>query len=66
MGENTLCALPSDLAYLQAWAVRGAPRHWPAAEAALFEVRGPSSVELGETGGPAEAWDPPECGAEFS
>jgi site-specific recombinase XerD len=35
MGENTLRALASDLAYLEAWALAatGAPLAWPAAEA---------------------------------
>ena len=35
MGENTLRALASDLAYLEAWALAGtgAPLPWPAAEA---------------------------------
>ena len=38
-------------------AATGPRRHWPAAEATLFEGSWPSSVESGETRGPAEAWD---------
>lgn len=39
MGENTLRALTSDLAYLQAWslAATGAPLPWPAPEAFLLK-----------------------------
>ncbi|KWV42299.1 integrase [Rhizobium altiplani] len=39
MGENTLRALTSDLAYLQAWslAATGAPLPWPAPEALLLK-----------------------------
>jgi len=39
MGENTLRALTSDLAYLQAWslAATGAPLPWPAPEAILLK-----------------------------
>ena len=39
-GENTLRALASELAYLEAWApfaATGAPLHWPAAEATLLK-----------------------------
>jgi hypothetical protein len=68
MGENTLRAPASDLAYLEAWAVRG-DRRSPALAGGRgdpLEVRGPSSLEYGETRGPAEAWDAPECGGESS
>ena len=64
---NTLRALASDLAYLQAWAVRG-DRRSPALAGGRgdpLEVHGPS-LESGETRGPAEAWDAPECGGESS
>ena len=39
MGENTLRALASDLAYLEAWALAatGAPLAWPAAEALVLK-----------------------------
>lgn len=39
MGDNTLRALTSDLAYLQAWslAATGAPLSWPAPEAMLLK-----------------------------
>lgn len=39
MGENTLRALTSDLAYLQAWslAATGSPLPWPAPEALLLK-----------------------------
>lgn len=39
MGENTLRALTSDLAYLQAWALTatGSPLPWPAPEALLLK-----------------------------
>ena len=39
MGENTLRALASDLAYLQAWslAANGSPLPWPAPEALLLK-----------------------------
>ena len=39
MGENTLRALTSDLAYLQAWslAATGTPLPWPAPEAILLK-----------------------------
>ena len=68
MCENTLRALASDLAYLEAWAVRG-DRRSPALAGGRgdpLEVRGPSSLESGETRGPAKAWDAPECGGKSS
>jgi len=39
MGANTLRALTSDLAYLEAWAIAatGAPLLWPAPEALLLK-----------------------------
>jgi len=39
MGENTLRALTSDLAYLEAWAMAatGSPLPWPASEALLLK-----------------------------
>jgi hypothetical protein len=68
MGGNTLRTLASDLAYLEAWAVRG-DRCSPALAGGRgdpLEVRGPSSLESGETRGLAEARDAPECGGESS
>ena len=55
MGENTVRVLASDLAYLEAWAVRG-DRRSPALAGGRgdpLEVRGSSSLESGETRGPA-------------
>ena len=51
MGENSLRALASDLAYLEAWArvATGAALPWPASESLAVEIRGASSVGPGQT-----------------
>ena len=45
-GANSLRALASDLAYLEAWsrAATGAPLAWPATETAVLLLHRPSSV----------------------
>ena len=45
MGDNTLRALTSDLAYLQAWSLSatGSPLPWPAPEALLTRRSGRAS-----------------------
>jgi integrase len=54
MGENTLRALASDLAYLEAWALAatGAPLAWPAAEALALKFVA------------HHLWDPGKCEAD--
>jgi hypothetical protein len=51
MGANTLRALTSDLAYLQAWSLAATEKSllWPAPEAAASKVRRASSVGSGKT-----------------
>src|SRR5271157_3073486 len=67
MGENTLRALASDLAYLEAWAVRGDRRSLALAggRGDPLEVRGPSSLGSGEMRGSAEARDAVRCGGSL-
>jgi hypothetical protein len=50
IGENSLRALASDLAYLEAWAqaATGAALPWPASESLRVEIRGAPSVGPGE------------------
>ena len=52
MGENSLRALASDLAYLEAWALAatGTPLPWPAPGGAGVEIRGAASVGPGPPG----------------
>ncbi len=49
MGDNTLRALTSDLAYLEAWGMARAPPALAGARGAAFEIRRPSPL------GPAAA-----------
>ena len=50
LGENTLRALASDLAYLEGWAqaATGAALPWPGAGKPGAEVRGPSPLGPGQ------------------
>ncbi len=65
MGENTLRALTSDLAYLEAWSLAATVAHSLAgARSPAFEIRRASSVAAGPARDRSGSWHAGKCRAE--